>query len=292
MAFFDEYRAVQVEEFYALNEGPPAATALESFNANQHIGYLDEVHVEGQILANFGVLRLHGEGADYDGIVLGTTDGVPRAVVLFDSLSSDREINQLISTATADNRVAVRGFVTSTRRTEVEREITRRGFSGRAVLTVEPFFGSRTAAINAQVQDAQILFFIVTGVAALFAVLALWRFRRWRKRRAAKKLRRAAKRGQPLPATPPQTAVKPQPKPQKSQPATPWGTPQQPPQHPRPTPAARTKPHPEPEASTQAPPFKSVFPGGGSGFRFKTSDEIVRQYFGTITNISRSNSSS
>ncbi len=292
--FYDDYRAAQTEQFFALNEGPPAAVHVGEFQPNRHVGYFEEVHITGTILGNFGVLRLHGEGTDYDAVVLGGDARLPRAILMFDSLSSERKINELISAADANNSVTVQGFLTNARRTEAERELTRRGYSGVSVLTVEPYFENRAAVLNEKVTDAQLTFFIVAGLAALFAVIALWRFRRWRKRRAAKKLRRATQRGQPMP-TP---AAQPAPNPVQStaakpaQPTTPWGGTTKPNQQAQQPAKRRRTPQPEPDLQSEIPDFKSVFPGGGSGFRFKTSDEIVRQYFGSITDISRANSDS
>lgn len=37
------------------------------------------------------------------------------------------------------------------------------------------------------------------------------------------------------------------------------------------------------------PVFKSVFPGGGSAFRYKTADQIVLQYFGTLSMLNKVN---
>lgn len=303
--FFEDYRAAQTEEFFALNEGPPAVVDVGNFSAARDIGYMDEAHISGRILANLGILRINGEGPDYDAIVLGNADGVPLAVLVFDVLSSERRINQLISTADAESRVAVQGFVTTKRRSEVERELTRRGYSGRNVLLVEPYFENRAGIIAEKVSDAQVGFFVVAGMTVLFAVIAAWRFRRWRKRRAAKKSGRSAKYGQRSPAATLAAKAKalarqptpwggtPKPQQKTPKPAVPKTSPPR-----QPTRAAASVPDVSPEVFPEVSPdvieaystFQSVFPGGGSSFRFKTADQIVREYFGTLTLLSRVNS--
>ena len=288
----EEYRATQSDKFFALNEGPPAVVDIANFDPNRDIGYFDEVHINGQILANWNILRFGGEGTDYDGIVLGNNNGLPMAVLMFESETSGQTINQLISGATNENRVSVQGFMTNVRRTEVERQLTRQGYSGRNALVIEPYFENRADVIAEKVDSAKSAFFITAGATLLFALLAVWRFRRWRKRRAAKKTKGATKPVRAQSAQPTSTSAPAG----KSQPsaktANPWGGKQKPKpqsQTPAAKPALRPKPTPEPELAVGKPEFKSVFPGGGSGFRFKTTDEIVREYFGTLTNLSQSN---
>ena len=290
-----EYRAAQSDASFAINEGPPAVVDITNFNPNRDIGYFDEVHINGQILANWNILRFGGEGTDYDGIVLGNGDtGVPMAVLMFESASSGQPINQLISGATIENRVSVQGFLTNVRRSEVERQLTRQGYSGQNVLVIEPFFETRSGIIADKVGTVRFALLFSAGATLLFTLLAVWRFRSWRKRRAAKKSRNAAKRATAQPAIPmstPAPAGKPQP---SAKTTNPWGGKQKPkPQSQTPVaqPAPRPKPvaEPEPELTVATSEFQSVFPGGGSGFRFKTTDEIVREYFGTLTRISQSN---
>lgn len=288
---YDDYTAAQTEQYFAQTEGPPAVVDIANFNGARDIGYLDEVHVNGRILANLGVLRFGGEGPDFDGIVIGDNSGLPLAVLLFESLSSERMINQLISGANANSRVNVQGFLTTVRRTDVERELTRRGYSARNILVIEPYFDNRAGVIDEKVQDALITLLIIAGMTALFTLTAVWRFHRWRKRRAGKKLRRStAKRVQATPAAAPAATAN-QTLTGKS---NPWGGVQkprlqtaktQPPSNPPP----QRAPDPEPDLPAAQTSFESVFPNGGSPFRIKTADEIVRQYFGSLTTITRSN---
>lgn len=296
--FYEEYRAAQTEEFFALNQGPPAVVNVEQFSGSRDIGYFDEVHINGGVLADLGILQFRGEGVDYDAIVLGNDRGVPLAVLLFENVSSGRDLTAVINKADASNRVSVQGFITSDRRSDVEREITRRGFSAGNVLVLEPYLENRAGVIAGKVQDAQYTFFMIAGMTALFAFLAFWRFTRWRKRRAAKVLRRSERADQ----TPSDTTLRATSEGGLTTQANPWGAkmPAQPkPQTLQPSASSTfnrqdlndTQP-PETDLSLMQPNFKSVFPGGGSGFRFKTSDEIVQQYFGSITDISRSNTDS
>jgi len=51
---------------------------------------------------------------------------------------------------------------------------------------------------------------------------------------------------------------------------------------------ADSRPHIAPAVSkglTMQSRYKSVFPGGGSGFRFKTADQIIREAFGTLSTL-------
>lgn len=292
--FYEDYRAVQTEQQFALSEGPPTVVDIIDFRADRDAGYLDEVHISGRVLASLGILRFGGEGTDYDGVVLGGENDMPEAVLLFETLSSERDINALIASADINSRVVVQGFITSDRRSDVEREITRRGYSGRDILIVEPYLGNRAGVIGEIVQDTQIGFYIVAGMTALFALMTVWRFRRWRKRRAIKRLGESAKYGQKKPAT----ALAEKAKQALAAQANPWGNTAQKTATntvPKSKPIAQSKPgpkrmpEPEPDLPIEFSTFKSVFPDGGSAFRFKSADEIVRQYFGSLTTITRSN---
>ena len=176
----------------------------------------------------------------------------------------------------------------------MERELTRRGFSAQNVLTVEPYFGDRETAIAGEVQDAQRSVTIAMGVTALFTLLAVWRFVRWRNRRAAKLARRATKTHQPIMPQDLEAPVQTQAPSRPAKPSNPWGGAQQ--QSPKQSPISAASPMrtpaPEPDLPIEYSTFQSVFSGGGSGFRFKTSDEIVRENFGTLTRITASNADS
>lgn len=157
------------------------------------------------------------------------------------------------------------------------------------LLVIEPFIGDRVRFLSGRADSTRDTSEILATLAALFAAYAGVRFLMTRgrsRRKAAPRRTRAERRTREAQSTHPSPTAKPNP--------SPWGTSQ-----PRPSQITdeTTKNGPIKGAKKTGPlidgllseseiplepKFKSVFPGGGSAFRFKSSDEIIRQYFGTL----------
>lgn len=275
--FFDDYQRTQQQVQRAIAAGPPPPAPLAEFSGRT--GAFGEVHLNGVLRADLGVQTVTFAETGYNFAVMDGKSGGPLLAVLVPGERAGQVFTTLVNAADATGRVNVQGFLAPTRVGQISRRLAQRNGVVRDLLVIEPFDGTRSAALAARSTEAQATFFVSAALTGLFVLLTLWRFRQWRNRRADKKQRRARRRADP--ASVPQPVA-----PQAAQMQTPWGgqvprKPQAPKPASRPTTiAARdTDPHP----IIIDPPFTSVFPGGGSGFKFKTADQIIRQSFGTFS---------
>ena len=276
---FDAYQQARWDQTDALIDGPPPAAKVTAFSPGLDAGPLDEVVVTGSLRADLGILDLTGDGVDYRAVVMGEPTG-PIIAILMTAAESDRLLTEIVGAADGAGRVTVRGFLTDLKRNDILFELDRSGLRGRAVHIVRPYTGDRAAALQGQVQDVLFGLLLLAGFTLLFALIAAWRFRQWRKRRAARRnpgIRQA--RPSRRPARDAATFADPSPWEAAATTPVPLDAPPELPVEGDETLARALDVRP-PEG---VPEFQSVFPGGGSGFRFKTADEIIRQSFGTLT---------
>lgn len=278
--FYHDYTRDQAELQLALVVGPPAAIPVSDFRG-RGVTPLDEVHLTGMIRADLGINEIDGDTTSRTFIVIGPRGGgAPLVALITPTAQSEAMLDELLSNTGPDASVTVQGLLTSSGRGPVLGALAARGETSDLYL-VEPFVNGREAGLRGKAQGSMILLAVAAGFTVVTALVALFKLRAWLRRRST---RRAARR----PAAPVQAQQQPSPA------ATfdsPWGAstpiakpssapakPQTMPSKTRPRTAAR-------EEEVQIPPepaFKSVFPGGGSSFRFKSSDEIIRQSFGTF----------
>ena len=302
LEFYDGYQRDQERVEEALMFGPPDAVQLSQFSRRYTGEPFGEVRIEGTLRADLGINSVTFSETVYNYVLLDDKGGGPLIAIMVRSADADAALTSLVNAADRDGRLTVQGFLAPNRVGEVSRRLAQQQGISRELFVVEPFFGDRTAALNGKVEDSQLTFFITLGITVFFAFMAVWRFRRWRKRRVAK---RQARGPQSAPAPQMQSAP-----PQRAA-SSPWGSfeggignarPQA--AAPKPAapvqakPAAKLTPKKQPKkqpkqrkpSNTPAQPaFESVFPGGASSFRFKSADEIIRQKFGTAHSQSRLN---
>ena len=286
----DAYREARLDQVDAMADGPPSPAKVTTFHPARDAGPLGEVAITGALRADLGILELPGDGIDHRAIIMGEGEG-PLIAILMPRAEADQLLTEIVSGTDGTGRITLRGFLTDARRTDVRLALERQGVRRATIHVVAPYTGDRAAALQGQVQDALIELALLAGLALLFAGLAAWRLRSWRQRRAAKQ-RRQPREARPSRASEPDTAFA-DPSPWEAAPG-PWA-------------AAATTPVPldappdmpvdggetlekalDLRPPNAAPEFQSVFPGGGSGFRFKTADEIIRQSFGTLTTLAPS----
>lgn len=309
--FYEDALFEEAEAEYALQLGPPDLTALRNYDPNRSVGPLNEVHLDGRLRADLGILNITFGETQYSFVLLDDTDAGPLVAILETTEKSVDMITNLVNNADATGQVAVNGFLAPSRVGEISRLLAVRGYSNRPLIVMEPYFGARAAVINDKTAEAWFIVYVFAGLTALVALFSAWRFRRWRKRRAARRFDRR-------PAAP-----KSAPQPAQAASSSPWDTFN--PVDDNMAPAARkpglvqpqsieeqrraqkqpssviganrtAKPNAQAARKTKtddapipAPEFESVFPGGGSGFRFKTADEIIRQSFGTLSTLTKVN---
>ena len=181
------------------------------------------------------------------------------------------------------------------------------------VVILEPYLGSRAAAINEEAENSLLVAIGIAVIAGFFALVAVAKLlfggksAATQSQRSAKAVHAAREAKTPSQKAPPTKAPTNKTLPNKTPPnngapaASPWGSFQ-----PQPRAGGPAKPSPskgmvkpqseaqlkakkKPRQSTKTseeepqPDFKSVFPGGGSSFRYKSADQIIRQSFGTFS---------
>lgn len=290
----DDYFVSTSERALADVLGPPTPAKLSAFDPRRDAGPLDEIAVSGLLRADVGLIALPGDGTDHRVVFMGGQGAAPLIAILLDGARAEDTLTQIVDGSDSAGRIILRGFVTSERRGDIQLQLDRVGLDARPLYVVDPYVGDRGAALDGKVQDALIFACVFAGIVAACFALAVWRFRRWRKRRVARRAARQVNVSPPAQnssTTPPPRGEASRP-PRTRAPKSPWGgaidapsesvfegTPPIPDDPPPLDPSVLPK---------QERAFESVFPGGGSGFRFKTADEIIRQSFGTVTLLSPS----
>lgn len=259
--------------------GPPTPLKVGDYFGYAQNSPFEEVRLAGVIRADLGVGQVEGtvpktyvvlDSADRDG---------PLVAVMFVGSDDQEGLNALISEANENGFVIAGGFARRLDWADVSGQLRVKGVR-REVLLIEAMVNDRATELRDKAQKDLPVVFVMAGLAAAAALMAYLRFAKWRKRRGAYALR-------PTPA-PVQASANPPALP-AAQTGSPWGASAPPPSPSRPpAPPKRREPDPaEEQAAVEAPAFESVFPGGGSGFRFKTADEIIRETFGTVSRLDR-----
>ncbi|KAG1713701.1 Chloramphenicol acetyltransferase [Nymphon striatum] len=310
--FYEDYQSNEAIADQARTIGPPAVTDVSVFAPSRSAGSFGEVQLSGTLRADLGVLYVAFGETHYSYVVMDGGNSGPLIALMDESTTAETMITRLVDRATSTGGVTVQGFLAPSRNGEVSRRLAMRGET-RNVYVVEPYFGSRNAVLAGKVDDAKFSFYIAAGFVALFGLIAVWKYRNWRARRSQK--RNVRRKARPRPAPVPQhTPTKPVTQKigiQDRAADSPWDSfnPQDSniapssnarmvkPQSPQDQKAAQAKAQVKTtgkrslprDADVPPPPqeFESVFPGGGSGFRFKSADEIIRQSFGTLSSLNR-----
>jgi len=268
----------------AIAQGPPRIQKVDDFDGRLRADRLADVRVAGLIRADLGIGRIEGtvpksylvlDGAGQDGVVL---------AVLFVGSDDQAGLTDLIGTADASGLVIANGFRRVSDRAAIAGQLRLKGID-REVAVIEAIVGDRAAALRGKASTDFYFAYVIGALAVFFGFIAYIRKSRKRKRRAAERPRAAAVQ---------QTARAEAPKPAAPKAHTsraPWGGPQKAPPNetqaaPEPSRHSERTPDLAPDAPVPIAPFESVFPGGGSGFRFKTADEIIRETFGKVSHLS------
>ncbi|MCF2872990.1 hypothetical protein L0664_18145 [Octadecabacter sp. G9-8] len=311
---YEEYRLNVAEAELRVRDAAPATTLLSQWSQSD-IGDYDEVSVQGLYFAALPQGTFDRTGGERAYILLADDLGreVKAALVVMPSELS-RLTRQLAAQGGGDAvEVTVGGTLNSnaTWDSAIRIQMQMRNLpAADDLMVIEPFLGPRTEALFADADDSFNLVIIFGGLAGLLVVLGIGKYglglgtgrrssatqsqmsaRDVQAQRQAKSPSRkalpAADNVSPWDSFDPQDSNVARPTPTqntrpKAQKATP-GKPLPKPQGKRTAPPAAT------DAPPLQPPFKSVFPGGGSGFRFKSADEIIKQSFGTLSTLNKVN---
>lgn len=259
---------------------PPATVPLSQFDGRTDTGLNDEINVSGLYFSALPNGTIAPSGLERSFLLLADDRGREVAAALVGSASDLPGFRAMLTAQGNGDRFAVTVNGTLSRNQEwarlIDAQVAALGLpTSDTIVIIEPFVGDRFTAIVDETDDDYALVLFLAGLAGLIGLVGLG------------KLALSAK-GTDTPQPAPRPApVAPPASPQTMPAASPWGgttTPS------RPSPAkqqpkrAPRKPDADPTPPS-VPEFVSVFPGGGSGFRFKSADEIIRQSFGTVSRL-------
>lgn len=176
----------------------PPLVAVSNFSRDSGVALLDEVYLQGELREDVGPYEKAQKGVNFSYLAL--QDGSDYVLLYFESYLTDLTLERLAKTKDTGGRVQVRGFLAPRYRAAPPKEwLAKFGAGAKYKAIVEPYFGTREAAISEQAQDG-LMIATIAGVMnlALFFVAAI-KFRSWRKLVA---VRRPAKPKLPTKAPP------------------------------------------------------------------------------------------
>lgn len=317
-ATLDEYRANLVEANARTSETALSPTLLSEWTLSD-LNARNEVAVEGIFFTGLPQGNFERSGVQRGYILL--VDDLGRevkAALVVDPAELPRLIRQMTSQGTGEAvAVTVGGTLDRTLLSEnaLAAELEAFGLPmADDVIIIEPFLGSRAGAIFDDAEQTFQDVAMFAGLAAILAILGLGKFgvdMGKGRRSSATQSQMSAREVQA------QRETKEREKKIPSKKALPTGNTTSPwdsfspqdsniepenntrmvkPQSPQAQIASRGKPLPkrstrpiEADTPPLEPEYKSVFPGGGSAFRFKTADQIIRQAFGTLSTLTKVN---
>ncbi|WP_234967406.1 YtpI family protein [Octadecabacter temperatus] len=307
---YENYRFNVFEAGYQVSEGVPDPTPLSKWNSVSDVYSNDEVHVSGLYFSALPQGQFDPVGLERGFILLADDQGreVKAALVV---RPNDLPFLQRQLEAQGDgDRIAVNVNGTLSRSSDwlsaIETELLVMNIPGSPDLVViKPFLGNRADALHDAAENSFGMVSLLGGLAGVLAFLGAGRFLSGRGARLAASAHQSRKSGREVQAEK-QAAQAAQNLglPDQAPEASPWGTFQpQPrdtdtsdkptrmvkPQTPAQVKASRAKPKREADVVIPTEPeYKSVFPGGGSAFRFKTADQIIKQTFGVRSGLKSS----
>lgn len=306
---YENYRFNVFEAEFNVVAGVPDPTPLSEWDMSSDVTLNDELNIQGLYFSELSQGSFTPLGTEKAFILLADERGREIKVALVVRPAEISTLRRSLEDQGTGNSipVTVNGFLIRNRiwAESMESALTRMNIP-RAdnFVLIEPILGHRETFIHRRAEDSIGSALVLGALAGALAFYGVIRFlislggaRKTTTAQAANRKRAAGRSKQPT--------QKPVPA-KKSAEASPWGTfkPQddniaRPPAiPPNQAPDVRPKPATSPASAKRlspptlprgtaamptAPDFKSVFPGGGSSFKFKTADQIIRQSFGTLS---------
>lgn len=300
-AEYEDYLFERLEADIQIREGLPTPAPLSTWNDSTATDY-GELNVQALYFTALPQASFHPMGLERVFIALADELGREVKAVLVVRPSELPDLRRRLASQGSGDRidVTVNGTLN---RDGVWREMIRRQIdvmnlpASDDLVVIEPFLGSRRDAINDTALESRNVAIGLVILAALFALCAVAKMMSGMSSvRPKATQRRVATQTvkTPVQKTSTQKAL-----PTGSPPpaSSPWATFQEDKfqeaafaqQQPKAALTKKPKPStpkpPEPTTLTAEQRFVSVFPGGGSSFRFKTADQIIRQSFGTLSSL-------
>lgn len=314
----DDYRAELIDADVLIAQGAPGTTALSTWNATTDVTPNDEVNVLGLYFTALPETRFEASGRSRDIIFLADDQGREVKAVLVATASQISQLRaQLQAQSAGGDRFPVTVNGTLNRDAAWSVAIRSRMMAlgvpaANELVVIEPFIGTRTAAITRGAERARSTAALIAGIATLFGLLAvmkiIWALFMRRRSSDTQSQMSGSDAQAARTATVPTRHISPSA--DSPEQASPWAQfkPQDRTDEPKqisrivkPQAMGQTgavgQPKAKPRTETLSdstlplPVFKSVFPGGGSSFRYKSADQIIRQAFGTVSTLKASTAS-
>lgn len=299
---FQTYVGNWNEARFQVREGAPDPTLLSKWSAATDVGTNNEVNVQGIYFTAIAQGSFDPVGMQRWFIPLADDRGREvKAVLVVREEDLVRLQRQLAAQGSGDRiPVTVNGTLNQSSNWEDLIWIELFGMdvpSSEDLVVIEPFIGARSNTIYDRAEQSFGMVVIFGALAALFGFVAVVKvlFALVRGRKSSATQSQMSGREAMAARQSKQPSRKSLPKSDAPQ-ASPWGgfepqarasTQALLPEKSKKTVPAKTQRKPEIRPSKEEippqPAFKSVFPGGASGFRFKSSDEIIRQSFGSLS---------
>jgi hypothetical protein len=284
-------------------DGPPDPSPLSKWDANNDSSANGEVNVAGVYFMALASGSFDPLGSELGFVLLADDQGREIKAVLVVAPENIALLEQQLVAQGSGERIPVTVNGTLNQNSEWAGLIGTELFvmdvpSSDDLVVIEPFLGNRAASIFAAAEKTIGTVIILGGLAGFLVLLALVKLLSGRRSSAtqsqmsgrealaARQKKRPSRRSLPSNGT---------------DKTSPWGAPNAQAATPPPMPKNTSlQSNSNGEASLQnktapsrlqiaelevQPPFTSVFPGGGSSFRFKSADEIIRQSFGTLSTL-------
>jgi hypothetical protein len=269
-------------------DGPPDPSPLLKWDANNDSSANGEVNVAGVYFMALASGSFDPLGSERSFVLLADDQGREIKAVLVVAPENIALLEQQLVAQGSGERIPVTVNGTLNQNSEWAGLIGTELFvmdvpSSDDLVVIDPFLGNRAASIFAAAEKTIGTVIILGGLAGFLVLLALVKLLSGREALAARQKKRPSRRSLPSNGT---------------DKTSPWGAPNAQAATPPPMPKNTSlQSNSNGEASLQnktapsrlqiaelevQPPFTSVFPGGGSSFRFKSADEIIRQSFGTL----------
>ena len=299
---YEIYRFNVFEAGYQASEGVPDPTPLSKWNSVSNVYSNDEVHVSGLYFRALPQGKFDPIGLERGFILLADDQGREVKAALVVRPDDLPRLQRQLEAQGDGERIAVNVNGTLSRSSDwlssIETELRVMNLPGSPELVViQPFLGDRADALHDAAEKTFGMVSVLGGLAGILAFLGVAKLLLSSNARSKSSEHQSQKSGQEVhedrqdkqpmqkdlptgdaPTASPWGSFQPQPRDTgaKTQPSR-----MVKPQPPGQAKAKTTKPKREEVATIPAEPaFKSVFPGGGSAFRFKTADQIIKQTFG------------
>ena len=300
---YETYLSNTIAAEFQVADGPPDPSPLSKWDANNDATANGEVNVAGVYFTALASGSFDPLGSERSFVLLADDQGREVQAVLVVLPEDIGRLERQLVAQGGGERIPVTVNGTLNQSSEWAGLIWTELFvmdvpSSDDLMVIEPFLGNREASIYAVAEKTIGTVIIFGGLAGFLVLLALVKLLSGRRSSATQSQMSghdalaARQKKQPRQRSLPSNCT---------DKTSPWGASDAEAPTPPPMPAnTLLQPRAKGQANSQTktgpprlqiaelevqPLFKSVFPGGGSSFQFKSADEIIRQSFGTLSTL-------